>query len=62
MVWGFSHGFFAVTRGGQVYSKVGLTLRINDDPNGDMYITFGGVANTNGSRNWEGDPATYRAQ
>ena len=54
----FNQGFFLMSRNGQVYSKVNLSFRINTDPNGLMYITFGGVANANGSRNWEGDPNT----
>jgi hypothetical protein len=45
--------FFIQSRNGQVYSKVHLLFGINDTPNGIMYITFSGVANTNGSRNWE---------
>ena len=44
---------FIQSRNGQVYSKVHLLFRINDKPDGFMYITFNGVANTNGSRNWE---------
>ena len=46
-------GLFVQSRNGQVYSKVGLSLRIDSDPDGLMNITLGGVANTNGSRNWE---------
>jgi hypothetical protein len=45
--------FFVQSRNGQVYSKVHLLLGINDTPDGLMYVTFSGVANTNGSRNWE---------
>jgi hypothetical protein len=45
--------FFVQSRNGQVYSKVGLVFGINDTPDGIMYITFSGVANANGSRNWE---------
>lgn len=44
---------FVVSRNGQIYSKLGLSLRINNTPDGLMYITFTGVANTNGSGNWE---------
>jgi hypothetical protein len=44
-----------------VYSKLGLSFRINSDPDGLMNITIGGVANANGSRNWEGDPNTMAA-
>lgn len=49
----FNQGFFVMSRNGQVYSKLGLSFRINEEPNGFMYITFVGVANTNSSRNWE---------
>ncbi|MGA2178842.1 MAG: hypothetical protein ABSH15_04590 [Verrucomicrobiota bacterium] len=45
--------FFVQSRNGQVYSKLAIAFRINDTPDGFMYITFSGVANTNGSRNWE---------
>jgi hypothetical protein len=45
--------FFIQSRIGQVYSKVHLLFGINDTPDGFMYVTFSGVASTNGSRNWE---------
>jgi hypothetical protein len=45
--------FFIQSRNGQVYSKFGMEFGINATPDGLMYITFTGVANTNGSRNWE---------
>jgi len=45
--------FFIQSRNGQVYSKVHLLFGINDTPDGLMNVTFKGVANTNGSRNWE---------
>jgi hypothetical protein len=45
--------FFVQSRNGQVYSKIQLLLGINDTPDGLMSITFSGVANANGSRNWE---------
>ncbi len=59
---GFTEGFFVMSRNGKVYSKLGLSFRINEKPESFMYIRFGGVANTNGSRNWEGDPNTYKPQ
>lgn len=49
----FSQGFFAVSRDGQVYSKIGFSFHINDTPDGFMDATFTGVASTNGSRDWE---------
>jgi hypothetical protein len=45
--------FFLTSRGSQVYSKFSLDFGINDDPNGTMWFQFKGVANANGSRNWE---------
>jgi hypothetical protein len=58
----FNQGFFVMSRNGQVYSKLGISFRINENPDDFMYITFSGVANTNGSRNWEGDPNTIKPQ
>jgi hypothetical protein len=55
-------GFFVQSRNGQVYSKVGFSLRINSDPDGLMNINFGGVANASASRNLEGDPNTAKPQ
>lgn len=52
--------FFVQSRNGQIYSKLGLSFSINDTPDGFMYIRFRGVANTNGSRNWEDDPNTLK--
>jgi hypothetical protein len=45
--------FFVKSRNGQVYSKLALSFDINSAPDDYMDITFNGVANTNGSRNWE---------
>ncbi|MGA3284347.1 MAG: carboxypeptidase-like regulatory domain-containing protein [Verrucomicrobiota bacterium] len=45
--------FFFESRNGKAFSKVRLILGINETPDGFMDITFSGVANTNGSRNWE---------
>jgi hypothetical protein len=56
----FNQGLFLMSRNGQVYSKLNLFFRINSDPDGFMNITFDGVANTNSSQNWEGDPNTYQ--
>ena len=53
--------FFVSSRNGQTYSKVLFSFTINQDPDGFMYASFRGVANTNGSRNWEGDPNTMNA-
>jgi hypothetical protein len=58
---GFTQGLFLTSRNGQVYSKLGLSFDINDAPDGFMSITFGGAANANGSRNWEGDSNTMQA-
>jgi hypothetical protein len=48
---------FVQSRNGQVYSKVLFSFRINSNPDDFIYITFSGVANANGSRNWEGSIA-----
>lgn len=50
---GFNQGLFFQSRNRQVYSKLGLGFEINIAPDDFMYVTFSGVANTNGSRNWE---------
>ncbi len=52
--------FFIKSRDGQVYSKLGLSFDINETPDGLMNVKFKGVANTNASRNWEGDPNTLK--
>lgn len=59
---GFDQGFFMTSRNGQVYSKLGFSFNINKKIDEPMYITFRGTANTNGSRNWEGDPNIYKPQ
>ncbi len=50
---GIDKAFFIQSRSGQIYSKVGFSFRINNKPDDLMYIRFSGVANTNGSHNWE---------
>ncbi len=57
---GMSRGYFITSRDGQVFSKLYLSFRIDEQPGGLMYVTLQGIANTNGSRNWEGDPNTYK--
>jgi hypothetical protein len=52
--------FFVKSRDGQVYSKLGLSFDINETPDSLMHVRFRGVANTNASRNWEGDPNTLK--
>ena len=56
---GFGTGFYVKSRNGQVYSKLGVRVRINESTNDPMYIEFSGWANTNSSRNWEGAGNTY---
>jgi hypothetical protein len=56
---GFLTGFYLESRDGQVYSKLGVRVRINESTNDPMYIEFFGVANTNHSRNWEAAGGTY---
>lgn len=50
---GIDQEFFLRSRGGQVYSKFYLVFGINREPNDLLYFQFKGVANPNGSRNWE---------
>jgi hypothetical protein len=59
---GLNKGLFVMSRNGQVFSKLGLSVSINYDPDDLISVTFGGVASTNGSRNWEGDSNTYKPQ
>ena len=56
---GFHTGFYIKSRNGQVYSKIGVSFRVNEKPDDLMYIEFGGIANTNYSRNWEGASGTF---
>ena len=58
---GFRIGFYLKSRNGQVYAKLGVSIGINENPDDLMYVEFGGLANTNSSRNWEGDSNTYKA-
>jgi hypothetical protein len=58
---GFHTGFYVKSRNGQVYSKISLSFGINLKPDDPVYVRFSGIANTNGSRNWEGDPNTMKA-
>lgn len=50
---GIDKEFFLKSRNGQVYSKFYLVFGINRAPSDALYFQFRGVANTNGSRNWE---------
>jgi len=52
-IGGIDKTFFVQSRNGRVYSKLGMTLLINAKEGDLVYIRFGGVANTNSSRNWE---------
>jgi hypothetical protein len=56
---GFHAGLYVKSRNGQVYTKLGLGIHINSNPDDLMDFQFSGVANTNSSRNWEGAPNTY---
>jgi hypothetical protein len=55
---GVDQTFFLQSRNGQVYSKVNFGISINQQPDDYVWVEFHGVANTNGSRNWEGDTST----
>ena len=52
--------FFMSSRNGQVFSKIFLSFGINANPDDPMSVTVRGVANANGSRNWEGDANTMK--
>jgi hypothetical protein len=54
-------GFFLTSRNGQIYGKLRLSFHINIEPDGLMNVSFGGVINTNASRNLEGDPSTMNS-
>jgi hypothetical protein len=51
---------FCQTRSGGVYTKLNLKIGINSDPDDPVTIELHGIANTNGSCNWEGDPNTFQ--
>jgi hypothetical protein len=59
---GFWTGFYVKSRNGQVYTKLAVDISINENPDDLMHIGFGGIANTNSSRNWEGASGTYKPQ
>lgn len=61
-IGGFSTGFYVKSRKGLAYSKLRVSVGINEGPEDLMYFQFRGISNTNGSRNWEGDSNTYRPQ
>ncbi len=50
--------FFLKSRDGKIYSKFSLDFRVNNQPTDSMWFRFRGVANTNGSRNWEASIST----
>jgi hypothetical protein len=59
---GVARTFFLKSRDGQVYSKVNFGISINQDPDDYVWVEFHGIANTNSSRNWEGDANTLKPQ
>lgn len=59
-VEGLNRGYFVMSRNGQVYSKLGISFRFQAGPDGNLTFYCNGVASTNGSHNWEGDPNTYK--
>jgi hypothetical protein len=50
---GVDQTYFLESRNAQVYSKVNFSITINQQPDDYVWVEFHGVANTNGSRNWE---------
>jgi hypothetical protein len=59
---GFDQMLYLRSRGGRVYSKIFLSFNINENSDDFISIRLRGIANTNGSRNWESDPNTYKPQ
>jgi hypothetical protein len=49
----FENSFFLKSRGGQIFAKVNIWLQINRRPEEPISVSINGVANVNGSRNWE---------
>jgi hypothetical protein len=50
---------FVQTREGRIYAKLAVKISLSNDM---VDLDLHGVANTNGSCNWEGDPATLRPE
>lgn len=53
---------FVQTREGGVYTKLAIKITLNDAPDSLVNLDLHGITNTNGSCNWEGDPATFRPE
>lgn len=53
-------GFFLKSRHGQVYAKIFITFGVNRTEDDGVSVSFFGLANANGSRNLEEDPAKIR--
>jgi hypothetical protein len=49
--------YFVQSRHGGIYTKLSLKVSLNPDSREPALIELAGVMNTNGSCNWEGDPA-----
>jgi hypothetical protein len=51
-----AHGYYFVqSRQGGVYTKMSFNVSINADPKAPYELSVSGIANTNGSCNWEGN-------
>lgn len=61
-VMGLDRAYFVTSRNGQVFSKLHISFRFRQKPEGLLHFYLRGVASTNGSRNWEGDSNTYKPQ
>jgi hypothetical protein len=59
---GFDQMLYLKSRSGEVYSKVLISFEINENVSDPISLRFRGIANTNSSRNWEGDPNTAKLQ
>jgi hypothetical protein len=53
---GFATNLFLTSRNGLVYSKLFLSISVNQEEADRIVFKLHGIANPNGSRNWEQDP------
>jgi hypothetical protein len=56
----FKEGFLLKSRGGERFSKLKIGFTLNVYENEPAWLTLEGVANPNGSRNWEEDPSKIK--
>jgi hypothetical protein len=54
--------FFMQSRNGQVFSKVAVSVAINQQPDSYVWVEFHGEANPNSSRNFEADAVAMKSR